>query len=386
MSALGLVWANLGSRPMRTWLTLLSVTIAFVLFTLLRTVANWFDGDTLEGVSNARLVVAPKYSSADQLPIRLWDRIRGVDGVEAVTHQTWFGGVYQDPGNAFPKIAVEPRPHFAVFADNRIDPAVLERFANTRTGVVVSDDMLERFGWRVGDRIPIQADIWPMRDGGRLWEFDLVGSFSWSDKGQSLMLLNYGYFDAARQFGEGSVGWYSVQVDDPKRTREVSRVIDEMFDNSANPTETVTEREYYRAFLSQIGDIGLLTTGILFAVFFTILLLAGVTMNQAFRERIAELAVLKTLGFADARVALVVLAESVGQCVGGGLLGIFGTLAIEVPLNDVLVRTGIGVFDVSGELVAVGIALALLLGIAAGAGPAWTAHRLGIADALRRGN
>lgn len=385
MNALGLVWANLASRPVRTWLTLLSVTIAFVLFTLLRTVAAWFDGDALEGVGSARLVVSAKYSSVDQLPIHQRERIRAIDGVDAVTHQTWFGGVYQDSKNAFPKIAVDPRAHFGVFADNRIDPAVLERFATTRTGVVVSDDMLDRFGWRIGDRIPIQADIWLLNDGRRLWEFDLVGSFSWSEKGQSLMLLNYDYFDAARQFGEGSVGWYTVRVSDPERTREVSRAIDELFDNSANPTETVIEREYYRAFLGQIGDIGLVTTAILSAVFFTILLLAGVTMNQAFRERIAQLAVLKTLGFADGRVALVVLAESVGLCVAGGLLGIAGTLAVEVPLNAVLVGTGIGVFDVSPELVAVGIALAVLLGVAAGAGPAWTAHRLGIADALRRG-
>ena len=384
MTTLSLVLTNLFRHPVRAWLTLLSLGIAFLLFTLLRTVAAWFAGDSLEGLSEDRLVVAARYSQSDQLPVNLQERILALDGVSAVTHQTWFGGIYQDPKNAFPKFVVDPRGYFDMFAGTRIEPAALDLFAGTRTGALVSEDLLEKYGWRVGDRIPIQADIWPMRDGGRLWEFELVGSYTWSDKGQSLMLLHYDYFDTGRAFAQGTVGWFTVRVEEPGKMREVAHAIDRLFENSRHPTQTTTESEYYRAFLAQAGDIGFMATGVLSAVFFTILLLGGVTMHQALRERVGELAVLKTLGFTDGWVALMLLGESTALCVFGACLGILATLVAELPLNTVLLDAGIGVFDVSGRVLAGAASLSVLLGLAVGAGPAWRASRLSIAEALRK--
>ena len=384
MSTLGFLQANLFRHPVRTWLTLLSLAIAFLLFTVLRTVAAWFDGDSLEGVSEDRLVVAARYSRTDQLPVAFQERILALDGVQAVTHQTWFGGIYQDPKNAFPKFAVDPASYFGLYAETRIAAAALDAFGNTRTAALASEDLLDRYGWRVGDRIPVQADIWPMQGGNRLWEFDLVGSFAWSEKGQSLMLLRYDYFDTARAFARGTVGWFTVRVADPGRAREIARAIDTLFENSAHPTQTAAESEYYRTFLAQAGDIGMMTSGIVSAVFFAIVLLSGVTMQQALRERIPELGVLKTLGFTDPRVAAMLLGEAVALCALGAGLGIVATLVAEVPLNAVLLEAGVGVFDVSGQVIATAAGLAVLLGLAVGAGPAWTASRLSIAEALRR--
>ena len=180
------------------------------------------------------------------------------------------------------------------------------------------------------------------------------------------------------------MGWYTVRVGDIDRAAEISKEIDALFENSQNPVKTATEDEYNRSFFAQIGDIGLMTTGILSAVFFTILLLTAVTMNQAMRERIPELAVLKTLGFSDAKVALIVLGESVVLCALGGFLGILATVALEVPLNALLIESGFGVFELSGSVIAVAAGIAVLLGLVVGASPAWSANRLTIADALRR--
>ena len=384
MSTGGFLLANLFRRPVRTWMTVLSLAIAFLLFVLLRTVAAWFEGDSLEGVSEDRLVVAARYSRGDQLPVEFGAHVLALEGVTAVTHQTWFGGVYQDPKNAFPKFVVDPRSYFDMYPDMRVEPAALDAFAETRTAVLVTEDLVAKYGWRVGDRIPIQADIWPMRDGSPLWEFDLVGTYAWSDKGQSLMLMHYGYFDAARAFARGTVGWFTVRVADPLIAHEVARAIDALFANSTHPTQTTTETDYYRAFLAQAGDIGLITTGILSAVFFTIVLLTGVTMQQALRERIPELAVLKSIGFTDRRTALLLLGEALALCSLGASLGILVTVAAEFPLNDALLEAGVGVFDVSGDIVATAAGLALLLGLAVGAGPAWTASRLSITEALRK--
>ena len=386
MSTFGLVWRNLQRRPIRTYLTLFSVLVAFLLFTLLRTLAAFFEGGGVDISGADRLVTTAKYSIIELLPVNQRVDIGTVDGVVGVTHQTWFGGNYQDPSNFFPKFPVEPRPYFEMYSELSISPEHLDAFEKTRTGAVAARSLLEKFGWKVGDKIPIEADIWPMRDGSRLWEFDLVGSYDWKedDLGQSSFLFHYDYFDEARQFGQGSIGWWTLRIADPERAPEISAAIDVLFENSLNPTKTTTEDELARAFGAQLGDIGLIANGILSAVFFTILLLTAVVMNQALRERIPELAVLKTLGFSDAKVAMLVLGESVLLCSLGGLLGIGITLAMAPLLNDALAQTPLGAFVFAPATAVVAAATALLLGIVVGVQPALQANRLTIAEALRR--
>ena len=383
MSFLSLIWAGLFRRRTRTVLTLFSITVAFLLFGLLRSIADAFSvGVEVAGVD--RLIVQPKYSIIDGLPIRHLNQIRSVQGVAMVTHSGWFGGIYQERKNFFPKFPVVPKEWFVAYPELRIDPAQLEAFANTRTGVVVPVEMATKYGWKVGDKIPIEADIWPKKDGTRLWEFDLVGEYQAPSGGfgQNAFLLNYEYFDEARQFGQGEVGQFVVRVSDPAMAAEVARSIDAVFENSSNETRTATEAEVARQFANQIGDIGLMMSGILGAVFFTILLLTGNTMAQAFRERVPELAVLKTLGFTDVHVALLVLGEAVLLCIVGGALGL-GIAALLAPgvahgIKDILPN-----FALARETIAVGIAIAVLLGLAVGAVPAITARRLRIVDALR---
>lgn len=386
MSFLSLVWAGLFRRRTRTALTLVSIVVAFLLFGLLRSIANAFSaGVDIAGVD--RLIVQPKYSIIDPLPISHLNEIRRVPGVAMATHADWFGGFYQDHKNFFAKYPVKPAEWFAVYPEFRIDPQQLEAFENTRTGAVAPAEMAAKYGWKIGDKIPIEADIYPKKDNTRLWEFDLVGTYQAPHEGgsgssQDAFLFNYDYFDEARQFGQGQVGWFVVRVSDPAKALEVARSIDAQFENSANETKTATEAEFARQFANQIGDIGLMMGGILGAVFFTILLLTGNTMAQAFRERVPELAVMKTLGFSDMTVSLLVLGEAVLLCLVGGVLGL-AVAALLAPgvargIKDILPG-----FTIVWQTFAAGLSIALALGLAVGAVPALTARRLRIVDALR---
>jgi len=383
MNFLSLIWAGLFRRRTRTALTLFSIIIAFLLFGLLRSITNAFSaGVDVAGVD--RLVVQPKYSIIDGLPISHLNQIRAVPGVAMATHYSWFGGFYQDRKNFFPKYPVVPKEWFAAYPELRIDPALLDAFTNTRTAVVVPVELAAKYGWKVGDRIPIEADIWPKKDNTRLWEFDLVGTYQAPSGGfgQNAFLLNYDYFDEARQFGQGEVGSFVVRVVDPKKAAEVARAIDAVFENSSDETRTATEAEVARQYANQIGDIGLMMGGILAAVFFTIILLTGNTMAQAFRERVPELAVMKTLGFSDALVALLVLGEAVLLCVAGGVMGL-GIAALLGPGIAQGVKDVLPGFKIVWETIAMGLAIAVLLGLVVGAVPAVTARRLRIVDALR---
>ena len=386
MSSVGLVWSNLFRKKVRTVLTVLSVLVAFVLFTMLRAVAVAFDSGGFGPAGADRLQVSPKFSIIDPLLVSQMREIERVPGVAAVTHADWFGGVYQDASQFFPKFPVDPRGYFDLYSELTIDPAHLDAFANTRTGAVAPAGLAQRFGWNIGDRIPIEGDIYPMADGSRAWEFELVGTYLYNDRrdetGSGVFLFQYDYFDEAKAFAAGTVGWFIVRVADPERAAETASAIDALFENSLNPTRTATEDEAQREFAKQQGDIGLMTTGILAAVFFTILLLTGNTMAQSLRERIPELAVLKTFGFTDGAVALLVLAEAVLLCLVGGALGVGLGTATMVAIEPGL-RQFFGLIEVTWDVVASAIGIALILGLVVGSVPALAARRLAIVDALR---
>ena len=383
MSLLSLMWAGLFRRRTRTLLTLFSIVVAFLLFGLLRSIADVFSGG-VDIAAADRLIVQPRYSIIDPLPIAHMGIIATVPGVASVTHAGWFGGFYQDHNNFFPKFPVEPQAWFAAHPEYRIAPDQLEKFATTRTGAVAPADLAAKYGWKIGDRIPIEADIYPLKDGSRLWEFDLVGTYTGPTGGiaPSEFLFNYDYFDEARQFGQGQVGWFVVRVTDPAKAAETANAIDKQFANSANETRTATEAEFQREFAKQIGDIGLMMSGILGAVFFTIILLTGNTMAQAFRERVPELGVLKTLGFTDLRVAVLVLGEAVLLAVVGAAIGL-GIAGLLSPGVAVAVKDRLPGFEMVWQTVAAGLLIAVAMGLLVGAIPALTARRLRIVDALR---
>ena len=384
MSTAGLIWSNLFRRKLRTVLTLFSVLVAFLLFALLRTATDAFGGGGFSQPGIDRLVVAPKYSIIEPLPVSYLRDIESVEGVDNAAHADWFGGVYQDPRNFFPQYPVQPLDWFDLHPEFVIDPGELEAFARTRTGAVAPAGLAEKYGWAVGDKLPLQGQIYAMRDGSRLWEFDLVGTYRGpeNEPQPGEFLFHYDFFSEANEFGEGNVGWFVVRITDTERALEIAGAIDALFENSLNPTRTSTEAEYNRQFMEQIGDIELMMTGILGAVFFTILLLTGNTMAQGLRERVPELAVLKTVGFTDAAVAWLMLGEAILLCGLGAILGVLAAVGVAFLVGPQL-EDFFGVFEVSWPVMGSALGIALLLGLAVGAVPSLSARRLSIVDALR---
>ena len=385
MSTFGLIWANLFRKRTRTTLTLLSLVIAFLLFVLLRAIAAAFAGGvSLSGMD--RLVVEGRYSRIDSMPLSHMYQIQAIDGVQLVTHESWFGGVYQDPKNFFAQFSVQPLDYFAMYDELQIDPAVLEKFVRTRTGTVAMESLVEEYGWRIGDMIPLDTTIWQKDDGSTLWEFELLGTFvnPGGIQGLQLMLIHHDYVDEAAAFRKARVGGFLVRVADSDRAAEISATIDDLFKNSSDPTRTATEDESNRQLANSLGDMGFITTMILSAVFFTIVLLTGNTMAQSLRERIPEIAVLKTLGFSDLRVSWLMMSEALLLCAVGGALGVGLALLLEPGLNQNL-SGFLGRFEMTWQTIGTALGLALLVGVVIGFLPAVTAKRLTIADALRKG-
>ena len=385
MNLLGLMWANLFRKPTRTTLTLASVTVAFLLFMLLRSISAAFDSGVNVGAVD-RLIVAPKYSQIDSLPYAQKQQILAIEGVSGITHSSWFGGNYQDPKNFFAKFPVDPLSYFEIYSELELEPAdALQRFAKERTAAVADISLARKYGWEVGQVIPIEATIYPKQDGSRLWEFELVGTFSENGEGADfpLFLFHYDYFSEAAAFGRDQVDNWTLRLSDPQRADVIAQQIDALFANSSDPTKTATEDEANRQFARQLGDMGFITTMIMSAVFFTIVLLTGNTMMQGLRERIPELAVLKTLGFADITVCWMVLGEAVLLCLSGGLLGVLLAFFMGPGLSQGLEGL-FGAFEVLPHTAIEALLLALGIGLVIGLIPAMSAQRLAIVDALRK--
>lgn len=381
-----LLWSNLGRKKARTTFTLLSVVVAFVLYAYLAAIRVAFAGG-VDVAGADRLVVTHKTSIIMPLPQSYERRIAGIDGVELVTHSSWFGGIYQQPDRNFQTVfqsPVEPAKYMALYPEFLLPPEQLAAWLADREGAVTGRRTAARYGWKVGDRIPVQATIWKKKDGSGNWEFNLVGIYDGAEQGTDTtqFLFRYDYFDEARWWGQGLVGWYTLRIADPRRAAEIARAIDAEFANSPNETKTTTEKALVQGFADQMGDIGAILRAILAAVFFTLLLVTGNTMAQAVRERTAELAVLKTLGFANRRVVALVLAESVLMAGLGGAAG----LALGLLLVGGGDPTGgfLPLFYVPERDIAAGAGYVLLLGLGSGILPALRAMRLRIVDALRR--
>lgn len=379
-----LIWKNAWRKKIRTSLTILSVFVAFLLFALLSAIGYAFRGG-VDVADAERLIVIHKISLINPLPMSYMNRIAATEGVDSVTHGSWFGGYYQDPRNHFGQFPVDPQAYFDMYPEFDIPEEQLEAFKRNRTGAVVGQEIAKKYGWKVGDRIPIQATIWSRIDGSRTWEFDLEGIFSTDDpRGSSaIMLFQYDYFEEARAFGKGTAGWYILRVANGANPVDVANAIDLQFANSPNETETSTEAAFSQSFAKQFGNIALIVTLVLGAVFFTLLLVSGNTMSQSVRERISELAVLKTLGFGDRTVLGIVLSESILIMLIGGLLGLgLGWLGVQGLAKEMGTFLP-GVF-LSPVAIATGIAMMIGTGLLAGIFPALKAMRLSIIDALAR--
>ncbi len=387
MKYLHLVWAALFRRKTRTILTIVSIAAAFLLFGMLDAVRLSFAqaGQSANGAQ--RLQVGSRLSFIQTLPSSLGAQIAQVPGVKDVTYANWFGGAYQDPHNAVFSFAVAPN-YLDLYPEMSVSDAEKKAFLSTRTGALVGERLAQKFHWKVGDRIPLQSTIFPDREGSKNWTFDIVGIIHSTDKKTAgffdqMFLLNWKYFDDTTPYNRGQAGWYVVHVADVNRADAVAKSIDALSANSDHETRSQTEEAQMSSFVKQLADIGLIVGSIMGAVFFTLLLLSGNTMMQAVRERTNELAVMKTIGFTDAGVLAMVLAESVMLLMLGGLIGL-GLASVLIPIVSAGSGGMLNLPPVGASSWEVGVGLMALFGVVVGAVPAASAMRLNIVDALRR--
>jgi putative ABC transport system permease protein len=378
-----LVLANLRRRPLRTAFTLGSILIAFLMFGVLGAMARAFSaGAELAGAD--RLLVTHKVSLVQPLPESYRARIRQVDGVVRVSSATWFGGVFQDDRHQLPTFPVDGAVYLDIYPEYVVTPEGRQRWLADRRGAIVGRPIATEFGWKVGDTVPLRSNIWRREDGSDTWELNVSALYDVPEAGGDPrnILMHYDYFEESRGRGKGLVSWYIVQVEDPAAAARVARETDAQFANSPYETETATEKAFAQGFVNQIGNIGAIMTWVVTAVFFTMLLVTANTMAQSVRERTPEIGVLKTLGFSGTLVTALVLAESMLLTAIGGVLGMTGAL-VAVEAAGGMVRQYLPVWEVPASAWTEAVGLIVVLGLLAGAVPAWSSLRLPIVRALR---
>jgi putative ABC transport system permease protein len=375
----GLMLANLFRKKTRLALTLGSFAVALFLFGILAAVKGAFN-QAVDVAGVDRLVVINRVSLIQPLPLSYADRMLRIPGVKTVTHDNWFGGVYQDERNFFGQFAIDVENQRKVFPEFIIPDDQWANFVKDRQGAVVGGALAKRFGWKVGDRIPIKGTIIPGNH-----EFNIDGIYHGKKAGadESQFWFQWAYYDEHAPAGlKGLPGWYFVQLENPDDAARISKAIDDQFANSPYETRTETEQTFGAQWVKQFGNIEFLILTIGSVVFFTLLLVTGNTMAIAVRERTPELAVLKAVGYSDRFVMLFVLAESLVIALIGGTLGVAGAKLLTSfwnPAPNVLFY-----FAIPWSAVWTGMALALAIGTASGIMPAAGAMRLRVVDALRR--
>jgi putative ABC transport system permease protein len=378
MKFLPLVIANLFRKKIRTALTIGSFTVALFLFGLLVIVRGAFSqGVDIAGAD--RLVIINKTSLIQPLPLSYRDRLLRIPGIKQVTFQNWFGGVYQDEKNFFPQFAIDIDNQRAMYPEFIVPEDQWKAFVADRQGTIVGQSLADRFGWKVGDRIPIKGTIYTGQ-----WEFNVHGIYrgTRAQDDTTQFWFHWDFLEERRAFGKGDVGWYVVRVSDPDQSVQVAKTIDAEFANSPFETKTDTEKAFAASFVKQMGNIEFLILTVGAVVFFTLLLVTGNTMAIAVRERIGELAVLKALGFSNRFVLLLVMMESLILAFVGGGLGMLLAKLFSLhgdPTNGILPY-----FYLPPLAIASGVGTALLVGVAGGILPAISAMRLRVVDAIRR--
>lgn len=379
MKFLPLLFANLTRRKVRTTLTLGSFAVALFLFCLLVTIRAAFN-QGVEAAGADRILVINKVSMIQPLPIAYRERLMRVPGVKEATFANWFGGVYQDEKNFFPQFAVDAETYRTIYTEFLVSPEEWQAFLADKQGAVIGKATADRFGWKVGDRIPIKGAIFPGD-----WEFNLRGIYTGRRPNDDLtqFWFRWDYLkEKAPPWAQNNVGWYTVRIAPGADSVKVAKAIDELFANSAWETRTQSESAFMASFVEQMGNIEFLMVAIGSVVFFTLLLVTGNTMATSVRERTGELAILKTVGFTDTSVLALVLIESVLVAAIGGALGI--GLAKIFTLGGDPTKGMLASFYLPPAGIAAGAGLSLSVGLIAGLLPALGAMRLQVVDALRR--
>jgi putative ABC transport system permease protein len=375
-----LVWAGLWRKRARTVLTLLSVVVAFLLFGVMHGVTAAIDG-IVDQLSETRLRIQSRVSITEALPLAHLPRIESVPGVQGVAFYNFFGGYYQDPRNSIASGAIDVERLGAMFREIDLSQEHIDAMARTRNGALIGRDLAAERGWKIGDQIPLTSTVWTRKDGASEWTFEIVGTYGFGDGGvpTNEMWINYSYFDEAREFANGTVTLYFASINDASRAARISEDIDRQFANSTFETQTQNEKDWIRAQINQIGDIAFFVNAIIGAVFFTLLFLTGNTMMQSVRERIPELAVLKTYGYSNVGVTGLVFAEALLLCGAAAGVGLWIAATIAPSIYRTL---GAGGMPFPTGVVALGFGLAILVAVISALPPALRVQRLNIVDAL----
>ena len=376
-----LIWAGLWRKKTRTVLTMLSIVVAFLLFGLLQGINQGIKAG-LGDKSNNRLWTTSRMSAVSSMPAAIMDRMQTVQGVRTIAHLSFFGGYFQDAKNPIPAFATLVDKLAVVYPELQITPAQIEAMKTTRPGALIGRPLAKKYGWKIGDRVPLGTTIWTKNDGSNNWAFDIVGIFDPAPRFErsplgSAFWINYDYWDEARKFDNHRVHQFIVQVDDAAHGAVISSNIDKLSENSPDETRTQTENAALQSQLKQLADINFIANAIVGAVMFTLLFLTANTMMQSVRERTPELAVLKTFGFSGRSVSTLVLIESLMLCLFAAAVG----LALSAVAMKV-VGAVLGPTTMLPIVVVWGFAIAVALAIISGLPPAFRAQRLNIVDAL----
>ena len=377
MKYLPLIWAGLWRRPARSIFTLLSVAVAFFLFGILEGLNDGFDKSIADQQLD-RLITDTRVAGAPPMPISALQQIEKIPGVTRVAQRATLIGSWREPKDMVAVLATDPRRFFAVRPEFAISPGHFAALTSTRSGMVVTPALMKHFGWKVGDRISLKSQVL-QRDGSDTWTLDIVGTLDVRDEpGQLfLSLMNYQYLDEARARGKGEVERFIVRIADPGRSVATAAAIDRLFANSHHETRTRSEKEMALVRMKQVGDIQFITRAIVGAVFFTLLFLTANTMRQSVRDRTSEFGVVKSLGFSNAAVLCLVLAEAGALCVLAATIGL-AAASVTAPLFE----DTLGSVQLSTTSVASGVAAALLVAFCSAILPAWRIRRLSVVDAL----
>jgi putative ABC transport system permease protein len=381
MKFLPLIWAGLWRKRVRTVLAMLSVAIAFWLYGTLDGVNAAF-GDALVAMTDAaRLRTHSRVNVRAGLPLSHRARIESVPGVRDVGVLTFVGGYYRDSVELVEVAAIDI-DRLATMGSFDLADAYVEAMRRVRTGAIIGPELVRLYGWKIGDRVTVRSPVWAKADGTNDWTFDVVGIYgipegAFPDDGN--LWINYGYFDEERAFAKGTVTFYTLRVDDAERAAAIGAEIDALFANSADETLTQSERDFFGSQIERVGNIGFIVNSIIGAVLFALLFVTGNTMMQSIRERVPELAVLKTYGFSNTAVGLLVLAESALLCVTAAIVGLAVAAALFPTMFDLM---GFAPIPIENSTLVGGVAVAFLLAVLSSWLPTWRAQRLSVVDAL----
>jgi putative ABC transport system permease protein len=361
-------------------LTMLSITVAFVLFGSLHGVSAAIDG-IIAQMSDTRLRIQSRVNITEPLPLAQLARIENVPGVTAVGYYNFLAAYYQEPANSVNAGAVDIERFTAVFGDVAISPEHVEAMKRTRSGALIGESLAAERGWQIGDRVPLKSGVWTRKDGTSEWPVEIVGTYRWADNKvpSNELWMNYAYFDEARSLGNGTVTLYFARITDASQAGAIADSIDALFASSSNETQTMNERDWIRSRINQTGDIQFFINAIVGAVVFTLLFLTGNTMMQSVRERIPELAVLKTYGYGNGALAALIFAEALLLCGVAGALGLTIAKLLSPFVYEALDANGLAF---PWSVIGAGLALAAVTALLTTLPPARRAQRLSIVDAL----